>query len=229
RPRNTPTRTAIGVAVIVSGTVIQIAGGDDVISFHLGISVQDLVWVLRAGFFVFPVLAFLLTRRICVGLQRADRRRLRAGRPFGIISQSADGAGAANGDGARGYAPVSRPMSEDERARMDAHRPDELVRPIPRHLVPLPTPRRVLEQVRARTNHFYLLSWLEAPYKNGGPPDTPGGGHRGRTEEPAGEHKTSSEGLPGRRPLIYRAAMYFGPQRRARIASVSFMWRTMSA
>jgi ubiquinol-cytochrome c reductase cytochrome b subunit len=76
---------------------------------------------------------------------------------------------------------------------MDAHRPDELVRPIPRHLVPLPTPRRALAQVRARVNHFYLLSALETPYEDGGPPDTSSGGHRGRAEEPTGEQKTTSE------------------------------------
>ena len=194
RPRNTPTRTALGVAVIVMGAVLQIAAGDDVISDHLGIAVEDLVWVLRGGFFLFPAIAFLVTRHFCIALQRADRRRLRIGRPFGIISQSADGAVAVDGDGARGYAPVARPVSEEDRARLDASRPDELVRPVPRHLVPLPTPHRVLEQVRARVNHFYLLSWLETPYQNGGPPDTPGGGHRGRTGEPTSDEKmTKSE------------------------------------
>ena len=199
RPRNTPTRTAVGVAVIVSAAVLQISGGDDVISFHLGLADEDLVWVLRVGFFVFPVIAFLVTRRVCVALQRADRRRLRAGRPFSIVSQSPDGtavtsradgtAVTSGADGARAYAPVSRPVSGDERERMITHRPDELIRPIPRHLVPLPTPRRVLEQVRARVNHYYLLSWLETPYKDGGPPDTPGGGHRGRTGEGTSDEK----------------------------------------
>ena len=174
RPRNVPTRTGIGVAVVVSAGVLQIAAGDDVISDHLGIVFEDLVWVLRIGFFVFPVIAFLVTRRVCVALQRADRRKLRAGRTFGIVSQSADGAdGAAGADGARprAYAPVSRPMSGEERAKLIAHRPDELIRPIPRHLVPMPTPRRVLAQVRARVNHYYLLSWLETPYKNGSSSD----------------------------------------------------------
>lgn len=178
RPRNTPTRTGLGVAVIVSAAVLQMSGGDDMIAFHLGIAIEDWVWVMRAGFFLFPVIAFLITRRVCVALQRADRRRLRAGRSFGIVSQAADGA-----DDAHAYAPVSRPVSGDEQERMITRRPDELIRPIPRHLVPLPTPHRVLEQVRARLNHYYLLSALETPYKNGGPPDTAGGGHRGREGE----------------------------------------------
>jgi ubiquinol-cytochrome c reductase cytochrome b subunit len=186
RPRNAPTRTGIGVAVIVSAAVLQISGGDDVISYHLGIAVEDLVWVLRAGFFVFPVIAFLVTRHICVALQRMDRRRLRAGRPFGIVSQSADGAGQA-------YAPVSRPVSEEERARLDASRPDELVRPIPRHLIPLPTPRRALEQVRARVNHYYLLSALETPYQDGSPDGSSGDGRDERASEPPGEHEPVSE------------------------------------
>jgi len=69
-------------------------------------------------------------------------------------------------------APVARPASGEERAVMEARRPDELFMPIPRHLVPLPTPGRVLAQVRARVNHFYVLSRLETP--SAGP-------HPGRT------------------------------------------------
>jgi ubiquinol-cytochrome c reductase cytochrome b subunit len=197
RPRYTPTRTGIGVAVITLATVVQIAGGDDVISFHLGIAVEDLVWVLRVSFFVLPVAAFFVTQHVCVALQRADRRRLRAGHPYGITGRSLDGAAArhepdgvvagperaARAPGQSDLAPgqsdghvvtpqpeltytsVNRPLTEKEKERMTAHRPDELIRPIPRHLIPLPTPRRVAAQVRARLNHAYLLSALEPPYK----------------------------------------------------------------
>jgi quinol---cytochrome-c reductase cytochrome b subunit len=207
RPRYTPTRTGIGVAVITSAVVLQVAGGDDVVSNHLGIAVEDLVWVLRFGFFIFPVVAFFLTRRVCVALQRADRRRLRAGVPYGIAGQSPDGlapdrpalAGPAlhgraappDPDGVvtqpeRGalapgqadghavtpqpelsYTTVNYPLTEQERARLTAHRPDEMIQPIPRHLIPLPTPRRIAAQVRARLNHAYLVSALEPPYKAG--------------------------------------------------------------
>jgi ubiquinol-cytochrome c reductase cytochrome b subunit len=205
RPRYTPTRTGIGVAVITLALVVQMAGGDDVISVHLGIAVEDLVWVLRVSFFVLPVLAFLVTRRVCVALQRADRRRLRSGHPYGIAGQSPDGlapgrsalgglapdgsAGSSAPDGAvtrperaalapgqsdghvvtpppeLSYTTVNYPLTEQERERLTAHRPDELIRPIPRHLIPLPTPRRVAAQVRARLNHAYLVSALEPPYK----------------------------------------------------------------
>jgi ubiquinol-cytochrome c reductase cytochrome b subunit len=205
RPRYTPTRTGIGVAVVTSAVVLQIAGGDDVIAFHLGIAVEDLVWVTRVSFFVLPVIAFFVTRHVCVALQRADRRRLRVGHPYGITAQSLDGLapdgyspdGTALGrTGARpepggvvarpgpatlapgqadghvltpqpelSYATVNYPLTEQEQERLTAHRPDELIRPIPRHLVPLPSPRRIAAQVRARLNHVYLVSALEPPYK----------------------------------------------------------------
>jgi quinol---cytochrome-c reductase cytochrome b subunit len=204
RPRYNPTRTGIGVAVITLAIVVQVAGGDDVISAHLGIAVEDLVWVLRVGFFVLPTAAFFVTRRACVALQRADRRRLRTGHAYGIAGQSPDGAasrpappgsdrhapGQPDGQAVRApgqpdgqvvpqpelaYTVVSHPLTEQERERLTAHRPDELIQPIPRHLVPLPTPRRIAAQVRARLNHKFLVSALEPPYKvrsgNGQSPD----------------------------------------------------------
>jgi ubiquinol-cytochrome c reductase cytochrome b subunit len=145
---------------------------------------------MRVSFFVLPVIAFFVTRHVCVALQRADRRRLRVGHRYAIASQSPDGAAARPGpDGAvtrpepavlvpgqpdghvvvpepeLSYASVSSPLTEQERERLTAHRPDELIRPIPRHLIPLPTPRRIAAQVRARLNHYYLVSALEPPYK----------------------------------------------------------------
>ncbi len=190
RPRYNPTRTGIGVAVVTSAIVLQVAGGDDVIASHLGIAVEDLVWVLRVSFFVLPTAAFLVTRRVCVALQRADRRRLRAGHRYGITPQSADGAVTRPGPAALApgqpnghvivpppelsYATVNHPLTEQERERLTAHRPDDLIRPVPRHLVPLPTPGRIAAQVRARLNHLYLVSALEPPYKDGSGNGQPG-------------------------------------------------------
>jgi hypothetical protein len=139
---NMPSRTAIGVAVLAMATDLQRAGSDDVIAFHLNMPVEDLVWALRAGFFVLPAIAFVVTRRACIALQRRDRRRLRQGTEFGIAAVREGTA----------YVAVARPASGEERAVMEARRPDELFMPIPRHLVPLPTPRRALAQVRARVN-----------------------------------------------------------------------------
>jgi ubiquinol-cytochrome c reductase cytochrome b subunit len=217
RPRNAPTRTAFGVAVVTQASVLQLAAADDIIAFHLGIPFEGVVWFFRIGFFVFPVAGFIVTKRICITLQRADRRRLRLGTRYGIASlpageraapasleaargtldgeraapeptvaarAAADGERAAAdgertaGDGAApqpaaaevtaedaviSYAAVSKPPTEEDQAILLTHRPDELITPIPRHLVPLPTPRRAIAQLRARLNHAYLLSRLEVP------------------------------------------------------------------
>jgi ubiquinol-cytochrome c reductase cytochrome b subunit len=163
RPRNMPARTAIGAAIVAMAIDLELAGADDVIAFHLNMPVEDLVWAFRAGFFVLPAVAFVVARRACVALQRRDRRRLRQGAEFGIAAMREGTA----------YAAVGRPASGQERAVMEARRPDELFMPIPRHLVPLPTPRRVLAQMRARVNHFYVLSRLETP-SAGPPPGTDG-------------------------------------------------------
>jgi len=215
RPRNAPTRTALGVAIITSGIVIELAGGDDVIAQHLYFPIEGIVWTLRVGFFVFPTLAFILTRRICIAAQRADRRRLRAGEPFGLVGQPPDGAVAAPEPGVLepgepaqpepqlSYATVNRPMSEEERARLTAQRPDELITPIPRHLVPLPTPRRAMAQLRARLNHHYLLTKLESPYREdgaGGPDGT------ARAGEPDGARAGEPDGAAraGKKPGVRR-------------------------
>jgi ubiquinol-cytochrome c reductase cytochrome b subunit len=206
RPRNAPTRTALGVAIVASGVIIELAGGDDVIAQHLYMSVEGLVWGLRVGFFVIPAVLFVFTRRACVAMQRADRRKLRTGVPFGLVSLPPDGAAAAEPgvvepggpalpEPETSYTTVNRPLSEEERARLSARRPDELITPVPRHLVPLPTPRRAAAQLRARLNHYYLFSKLEPQSRNGSDPGgEPDGadradGRRGHTERKAGPRR----------------------------------------
>ena len=145
RPRNVPARTAIGVAVIAMAGDLQLAAGDDVISFYFSIPLFLLVWILRAGFFVFPVIAFFVTRHTCLALQRRDRLALASGLDTGVIAELPGG----------GYAVVSTPVSEEEHAIREAGRAERLIAPMPRHMIPLPTPRRLRAQALARLNHFY--------------------------------------------------------------------------
>jgi ubiquinol-cytochrome c reductase cytochrome b subunit len=42
----------------------------------------------------------------------------------------------------------------------------ELVRPLPRHIIPLPTPRRLTAQVRSRLNRTYTKYQAEVPGSN---------------------------------------------------------------
>jgi ubiquinol-cytochrome c reductase cytochrome b subunit len=167
RPRNEPTRTAIGAAVVAMGVDLQLAGADDVIAFKLGWSLYDVAWVLRIGFFVFPVIAFFVARYACLGLQRRDRRALaEGGVETGVVTESPDG----------DFVPAVRPLTEDELAALKTRRPQQLIAPIPRHIIPLPTPRRINAQVKARLNRFYTSYRVETPSSYGQPGEPDGQG-----------------------------------------------------
>lgn len=72
RPRDRPVRTAIGVAAIAFYTVLGFAGSDDVIAVAFGMSVNAIVWAFRILLVVAPVVAGLLSYRLCLELQRRD-------------------------------------------------------------------------------------------------------------------------------------------------------------
>ena len=91
RPRNAPVRTAFGVAAMTAYGILWIAGGNDIIATRFNLDIYMITWFSRIGVFVLPVLAFIVTKRICIGLQRRDQERLLHGYETGIITRSADG------------------------------------------------------------------------------------------------------------------------------------------
>lgn len=91
RPREQHTRTALGVAAISFFAVLQLAGGNDVIAFVFDLSINALTWVLRAAVVIVPLLAFLVTKWLCLALQHRDRERLVEGDETGQVRQSVYG------------------------------------------------------------------------------------------------------------------------------------------
>jgi ubiquinol-cytochrome c reductase cytochrome b subunit len=87
RPRNRPVRTAIGTAWISIYLVLLVAGGNDVWATRFHLSINAITWFVRVGTFVIPVLVFIATKRICLGLQRRDREKILHGRETGIIKR----------------------------------------------------------------------------------------------------------------------------------------------
>ncbi|HUA40701.1 MAG TPA: ubiquinol-cytochrome c reductase cytochrome b subunit [Streptosporangiaceae bacterium] len=87
RPRNAPARTAIGISVITFYGVLWAEGANDIIADHLNISLYLLTWIARVSIFVAPVLAYIITKRICLGLQRKDAHLIEHGVETGIIRQ----------------------------------------------------------------------------------------------------------------------------------------------
>jgi ubiquinol-cytochrome c reductase cytochrome b subunit len=105
RPRDAPRRTAIGVAGLAFYGTLWVAAGSDVIATQLDISFEDQVYILRICLLVAPIAAYLLTYRICLGLQDRDRDLLEHGVETGQVVRRPDG----------GYVEVRRPLSIDDR------------------------------------------------------------------------------------------------------------------
>jgi ubiquinol-cytochrome c reductase cytochrome b subunit len=87
RPRNAPMRTAFGVAWIAEYMILLVAGGNDLFATHFNLSINTITWACRILFFVGPVIAFTITKRWCIGLQRIDRDKVLHGRETGTIKR----------------------------------------------------------------------------------------------------------------------------------------------
>ncbi|MFJ4279825.1 cytochrome bc complex cytochrome b subunit [Streptomyces massasporeus] len=87
RPRNAPVRTGLGVAWLTLYAVLLIGGGNDIVATHLHLSINVITWFVRIGVFVLPVVAFVVTKKICMGLQRRDRAKVLHGRETGTIKR----------------------------------------------------------------------------------------------------------------------------------------------
>jgi ubiquinol-cytochrome c reductase cytochrome b subunit len=85
RPRNAPTRTAIGMAGFTFYCVMWAAASSDLIATHFHVALNDVTYWLRALFFIGPIIAFVVTKRVALALQRKDREIALHGRETGRI------------------------------------------------------------------------------------------------------------------------------------------------
>ncbi|WP_086672044.1 cytochrome bc1 complex cytochrome b subunit [Amycolatopsis pretoriensis] len=92
RPRDAPVRTALGMMALGFLLVIELSGFNDVIADQFHISLNATTWAGRIGVLLVPPIAYHLTYRICLGLQRADREVLEHGVETGIIRRLPHGA-----------------------------------------------------------------------------------------------------------------------------------------
>jgi len=88
RPRNAPTRTAFFVSLMTWYAMFWIAGGNDLIAIKLHLSINQITHYLRVLVFVGPAIAFFITRRWCIALQRHDNETLLHGYETGVIMRS---------------------------------------------------------------------------------------------------------------------------------------------
>jgi ubiquinol-cytochrome c reductase cytochrome b subunit len=92
RPRDAPARTAIGVMTLTFWGVLTLAGTDDITATVFTIPLEGMRWCERIALFVLPPLAYVLTKRLCLRLQRADHDLLAGGIPTGLVDRRHEGA-----------------------------------------------------------------------------------------------------------------------------------------
>ncbi|GAA4548406.1 cytochrome bc1 complex cytochrome b subunit [Amycolatopsis samaneae] len=87
RPRDAPVRTALGAMALGFFAVIELSGFNDIIADQFDISLNATTWAGRIGVLIVPPIAYYVTYRICLGLQRGDREVLEHGVETGIIKR----------------------------------------------------------------------------------------------------------------------------------------------
>src|SRR3954464_5525639 len=117
RPRDAPTRTAFVASLMAVYGLFWAAGGNDIIATHLHMSLNSITYFMRGAVFIVPPIVFVVVRRWCIGLQRADNDRLLHGYETVIILRSPDG----------GYTERHLPVSEEEAHTLSSRERDRVL------------------------------------------------------------------------------------------------------
>jgi ubiquinol-cytochrome c reductase cytochrome b subunit len=65
--------------------VALINGGNDLIATHFNLSINQIMWATRISIIILPPLAYIITKRVCLSLQRYDRELVLHGRETGRL------------------------------------------------------------------------------------------------------------------------------------------------
>jgi ubiquinol-cytochrome c reductase cytochrome b subunit len=194
RPRNAPIRTATGMAAVVFYGVLWAEGANDVIADFFSVPLYTVTWIARVLVFVGPAVAFIVTRRMCLGLQRKDKELLEHGLETGIIRQLPNGE----------FIEIHRPMNEEERAVLEAKKVPALMPARgseDENGVPAPHSSGVMGRARTIANRAFAETIVVEADGHG---NGHGNGH-GPDEEYAelGPGELSESSIPHTDPLLW--------------------------
>ena len=128
--------------------------GNDVLAVIFNLNLNYITYFMRIAVFVLPPLAFWLTRRWCISLQRHDQEKLLHGYESGIIMRSPEG----------GYSERHLPISSSAAYTLTARDRDEVFVPpadadangvSPRHL-------RMMK-LRGKLSQYWYGDTIQAP------------------------------------------------------------------
>lgn len=154
RPRDMPTRTGLGVGFVVFYVMLWVAGGNDVLAAVIDVPVNWVTRFLQISLILMPAVAYSITKRICLGLQRRDRDRLLHGVETGVTVVGPGG----------GFSEVHVPLG-----RSDAYALTSRERQAPYELGPevdengIPAPRPRWSKLRARLSKVYFSDVIDGP------------------------------------------------------------------
>jgi ubiquinol-cytochrome c reductase cytochrome b subunit len=154
RPRNAPTSTAVMAALMTFYGLLWAAGGNDIIAITLHASINQITYFMRAAVFIGPVLAFFITRRWCISLQRHDREALLHGYETGIIMRSPEG----------GYAERHLPVAPSRAYRLTARDRDQVATvDSDADVNGVPAPNSRSQRLRARLSTLWFADNVQKP------------------------------------------------------------------
>jgi quinol---cytochrome-c reductase cytochrome b subunit len=147
RPRDAATRTAIGMGGVTFYGLLWLIGGNDLIARFFDIQLYWTTWFGRVAIIVGPFIAYFVTKRICLGLQRKDRELLTHGVETGIVVMGPEGE----------FTEITRPPPENKLAVLTARKelPKLEAAPADENGVPSPVTNGVLGRLRVRLNHVF--------------------------------------------------------------------------
>ncbi|GAB3674805.1 ubiquinol-cytochrome c reductase cytochrome b subunit [Angustibacter aerolatus] len=108
RPRDAPTRTAVGAAGLTGYLVLWSAAGADLMATHFGLALEDVVRTLRVLLLVAPPAAFAVTRSAARVLREQDADLLAHGVETGRLVRLPDG----------GFVEIHQPVDPATRRRL---------------------------------------------------------------------------------------------------------------
>lgn len=100
RPQDAAKRTAIGMAGVTFYGLLWAAAANDQIANQFHLDLYTVTWFFRVAVLAGPLLAYVLTQRICLGLTGREREEAEHGRETGRIVMSPDG----------GYSEITEPV-----------------------------------------------------------------------------------------------------------------------
>ncbi|TFC52628.1 ubiquinol-cytochrome c reductase cytochrome b subunit [Cryobacterium sp. TMT1-21] len=108
RPRNAPTRTAIGAAGVTFYAALWATASSDIIATHFSVTMEGVIHTMQFLVLVGPFIAFFVAKRICLALQKKDREIVLHGYESGRIVRLPGGE----------YIEVHQPVDEYDRWKL---------------------------------------------------------------------------------------------------------------